>query len=369
VGLLDYYRQFEGLSEEEVNAGKRADARSRRRRALARLPQLDCSLTTCPALPHPDVVNAVTYAARRGLHQYPPDGAPQLRSELAHRHGCEPDQIAIGPGAAALLGAAVRALVRPGQELIIPWPGYSLFPLIARRAGARAVPVAGHEPDTILAAVNERTRAVVIASPNDPTGRLMPAGELTRLLADLPEGVAVLLDEALIDFAAPDVQGAGPALLAAAPQLLVFRSFSKAWGLAGLRCGYALGGPGAEELLAQLQPELGLDELAQVGALESLRSASELVARRAGELAVERDRLAGELRALGLDVPGSQSNFLWLRHPTLDGAEAAAALARAGVIVAPGGALGEPGHMRVTVRDREASERLLAALAGTLPAG
>ena len=143
----------------------------------------------------------------------------------------------------------------------------------------------------------------------------------------------------------------------------MFRSFSKAWGLAGLRCGYALGGPGAEELLAQLEPELGLDELAQAGALESLRSAGELVARRAGELAAERDRLAGELRELGLDVPDSHSNFLWLAHPTLDGGEAAAALARAGIIVAPGGALGEPGHMRVT-RARPGAVRAAARRPG-----
>ena len=97
MGLLDYYRQFEGLSEEEVNSRKREEARARRRQALERLPPLDLSLTTWPALPYSEVVNAVTYAARRGLHRYPSDGAPRLRSELAHRHGCEPSQIAIGP--------------------------------------------------------------------------------------------------------------------------------------------------------------------------------------------------------------------------------------------------------------------------------
>ena len=369
MGLLDYYRQFEGLSEEEVNAPKRAAARERRARALATLPPLDLSATTWPGLPHPDVVNAVTYSARRGLQHYPREGAPQLRSELAHRHQCEPSQIAVGAGAASLLSAAVRALTQPGDELIIPWPGYSLFPLLARGSGARPVPVSGHDPDTILAAVNEHTRAVAIASPNDPTGQLLSASALTRLLDGLPAHVAVLLDEALIDFARPDVQGAGTALLATAPRLLVFRSFSKAWGLAGLRCGYALGGPGSPELLAQLEPELGLDELAQTGALESLRCCGELVRTRTLELAAERDRLADELRVLGLQVPDSEANFLWLAHPTLAGAEAAAALARAGVIVAPGDALGEPQRMRVTVRDRPASERLLTALAGTLPPG
>ncbi len=368
MGLLDHYRQFEGLPEEEVNARKRAEARARRRQALERLPPLDLSITTWPALPPHAVVNAVTYAARRGLHRYPQERAPELRSELAHRHGCEPGQIAIGPGAASLLNAAIRTLVRPGQELVIPWPGYSLLPLMARRTGARAVPVAGHGAAAILAAINDRTRAVAIANPNDPTGHLMSAAELRELLGALPEHVAVLLDEALIEFAPPRAQGASAKLLATEQRLIVFRSFSKAWGLAGLRCGYALAGPGSDELLAALEPDLGLDELAQAGALESLRSAGELVRVRAAELAAERNRLAGELRDLGLDVPGSATNFLWLAHPSLDGTEAATALARAGVIVAPGASLGEPGRMRVTVRDRAASERLLAALRPTLPA-
>ena len=195
--------------------------------------------------------------------------------------------------------------------------GYSLFPLMARRAGVKAVPVAGGT-DAILAAVNERTRAVAIASPNDPTGHLMTAGELTGLLDALPERVAVLLDEALIDFAAPQAQPACAALLALAPRLLVFRSFSKAWGLAGLRCGYALGGPGAEELLAALQPELGLDELAQAGALESLRSADELVRRHAADLVRERDRLTGELRDLGLRRARERKQLPVGRPPVAD---------------------------------------------------
>jgi histidinol-phosphate aminotransferase len=363
MGLLDYYRQFEGLSEEEVNAPKREAARARRAKALERLPPVDCSQTTWPGLPHPDVVNTVTYAARRGLQHYPRDDAPQLRSELAHRHGREERELAIGPGAASLLGAAIHALAAE-EELIIPWPGWSLFPLLARRAGARPVPVAGRDPQTILAAVNEHTRAVAIASPNDPTGELLGAAALRELLTALPDNVAVLLDEALIDFAPPAVQDDCVTLLADAPRLLVFRSFSKAWGLAGLRCGYALGGPGSAEVLTQLEPELGLNELAQTGALESLRCSTELVARRSAELAVERDRLAGALRELGCDVPDSDSNFLWVAHPTLNGAEAADALARVGVIVAPGLALGEPQRMRITVRDEATSERLLRGLRG-----
>ena len=126
----------------------------------------------------------------------------------------------------------------------------------------------------MLRAINDRTRIVALCNPNDPTGELVAAGDLAALLEALPERVVVLVDEALRDFVDAEPRDAALALLADHPRLLVFRTFSKAWGLAGLRCGYAVGGPGAEALLAQLEPELGLNELAQAGALEAMRTAS-----------------------------------------------------------------------------------------------
>ncbi len=128
----------------------------------------------------------------------------------------------------------------------------------------------------------------------------------------------------------------------------MFRSFSKAWGLAGLRIGYAIGGPGSEELLAELEPDLGVSELSQAGALEALRSCSELVDRRTcARSATERPRLTAALRERGFEVADSQANFLWAAHPSLNGGELAARLARAGVLVAAGDALGEPRHVRI----------------------
>lgn len=362
MGLLDHYRQFEGLTEQEVNAGKRAEAAERRRKALARQDPLDLSQTTWPSPPHPYVVNAVTYVARRGMQRYPLAGSGELRSELAHRHGIAPERVAVSHGAAALLSAAAQALIEPGQELITPWPSYPLFPIIARRARGHAVPVAGDDPDTLLGAVNDRTRVITLASPNDPTGARMAMSELRRLLDTLPEQVAVLLDEALVDYANAEPTDAAVALLDEHPRLLVFRSFSKAWGLAGLRCGYVLGAPGAEGLVALLGPELGVGELTYAGVLEALRSTPDLVARRASAVSTERDRLAGELREQGLDVAPSQANFLWVAHPELEGATLADALARAGVIVAAGGPLGDPDRVRITVRDEAASQRLLRTL-------
>jgi histidinol-phosphate aminotransferase len=361
MGLLDYYKQFEGLSEEEVNSGLREEAAERKRKALTRVQTLDLSHTTWPDLPHPEVVSAITFVARRGLQRYPHTRGSQLRSKLAQRHGLEPGRLIVGNGAAELLSAATRALIEPGQELLTSWPSYPLFPIMARRAHGRAVPVTGGV-DALLEAVSSDTRVVALASPNDPTGELLPTSELERLLAGLPEGIGVLLDESLVEFADAQPTDASLALLESHPRLLVFRSFSKAWGLAGLRCGYALGGPGSESLLAELEPDLGVSEISQAGALETLRSCSDQLAKRVKRVARERASLTTALRQRSFEVADSQANFLWVAHPSVEGGELAARLARAGVLVAAGEALGEPRHVRIAIHNEAASTRLLSAL-------
>jgi histidinol-phosphate aminotransferase len=260
------------------------------------------------------------------------------------------------------MGAAAQALLEPENELVTPWPSYPLYPVITRRSRGHAVPVPGFGPDAVLRAVNDRTRLVALCNPNDPTGELVAAGDLAALLEALPERVVVLLDEALRDFVDSEPRDAALALLDH-PRLLVFRTFSKAWGLAGLRCGYAVGGPGAEPLLAQLEPELGLNELAQAGALEALRTAPRIVAGRAAAVARERARIAAAATAAGLDVAESRANVLWLAAHGVDGAELARRLEHHGVIAAPGGALGDPRRVRLTVPpNAEAADRALRAL-------
>jgi histidinol-phosphate aminotransferase len=362
MGLLDYYKQFEGLSEEEVNSELREQAAERKRKALTRVQTLDLSHTTWPDLPHPDIVNAITFVARRGLQRYPHTRGSQLRTHLALRHGVDPGRLIVGNGSAELLSAATRALIAPGQALVTSWPSYPLFPIMARRAHGQAVPVSGGV-DELLTAVGEHdTRVVAIASPNDPTGELLSVGELERLLGGLPDNVALLLDESLVEFSDAQPTDASLALLETHPRLLVFRSFSKAWGLAGLRCGYALGGPGSEDLLAELEPDLGVSEISQAGALEALRNCTGLMQKRVKRVAHERTHLITALRQRHFEVSDSQANFLWVAHPTLDGSEISARLARAGVLVAAGGALGEPRHVRIAIHDDASSTRLLSAL-------
>lgn len=361
MGLLDYYKQFEGMTEEEVNSQLREEADERKRKALTRVETLDLSQTTWPDLPHPEVVNAITFVARRGMQRYPHMRGSQLRTRLAERHSVDQARLIVGNGSAELLSAATRALIEPGQELITSWPSYPLFPIMARRAHGRAVPVSGGV-DALVEAVGESTRVVALASPNDPTGELLPTSELQRLLAALPDHVAVLLDESLVEFSDAQPIDSSLQLLENNPRLLVFRSFSKAWGLAGLRCGYALGAPGAEKLLAELEPDLGVSEISQAGALESLRSFSGPLTKRVRRVSQERARLTTALRQRKFDVTDSQANFLWVAHPTLDGGELSTRLARSGILVAAGDALGEPHHVRIAVRDEACSTRLLNAI-------
>jgi len=234
---------------------------------------------------------------------------------------------------------------------------------MARRAHGRAVPVSGGVDELLEATARERdVRAIALASPNDPTGELLPAAELQRLLEQLPEEVAVLLDESLVEFSDAQPTSASLELLERHPRLLVFRSFSKAWGLAGLRIGYALGAPGSGALLAELAPDLGVSEISQAGAFEALHSCSELIDRRVRAICEERPRLVAALRTHGFEVTDSQANFVWAAHPTVQGGELAARLALAGVLVAAGDALGEPRHVRIAVRSAPATDRLLRAI-------
>ena len=260
-------------------------------------------------------------------------------------------------------------LLEPLDELVTPWPSYPLYPLLARRAHGHAVPVPGFGAEQLLAAVNDRTRIVVVCNPNDPTGELMSVDELDHLLGALPERVVTFLDEALVEYADRMPQDASIGLLERHERLLVFRTLSKAWGLAGLRCGYTVGPAGSEDLLRQLEPDLGVDELAQAGALEALRSTGPRVAKAIETVRMQRESVVGALRDWPVEVQPSQANVLWLRAPGLDGAELARRLELHKIIVQPGGAIGEPDYIRVSVHLPQHAERLLHALEQETGAG
>jgi histidinol-phosphate aminotransferase len=358
VGFRDYYRQFDDVDEAALNLERRARREREKRLALARLPDLDLSGTEWPELPHSEVVNAAIARARGVVNRYPDRHAASVRRLLAERHGVAPERIVLGNGAAELLQAAALALLSEGDELVMPWPSYPLYPLLAAHAGARPVTV---EHGPVLNSVGDRTRAVVICNPNDPTGEYMPARELGALLAALPEHVYVLLDEALVHFQDAEDVDSCMRLVDAFPRLLVVRTFSKIYGLSGLRAGYAVCSDA--RLLGALAPVLGVNALTQAAVEHALRTGDAEIERRRRSVARERARLRDGLRALGIEADESQANFVWLRARGLGGDEVARRLRRQGVIVAPGGPLGADDHVRASVRDSAATDRLLRALA------
>lgn len=362
MGLLDHYKQFDDVDQETLNVERRARRAREKKLALERLPDLDLSGTEWPDMPQADVVNAAIARARGRVNGYPDRHATGVRRALAERHDVDPEQIALGNGAAELLQAAALSLLSKGDELVMPWPSYPLYPLLAARAGATPVSV---EEGPLLEAVGERTRAVVICNPNDPTGAYLRADELGALLSSLPEHVHVLLDEALVHFQDVEPLDACLQLVKAFPQLLVIRTFSKIYGLSGLRTGYAVGSNA--RLLSIVAPVLGVNALSQAAVEHALHHGDSEIDKRRRSVSTERERLLEACAALAVDADPSQANFVWLRADGSSGAHLADALRRQGVVVAAGGPLGADDHVRITVRNSAATDRLLSALEKALP--
>jgi histidinol-phosphate aminotransferase len=370
MGLLDYYRQFEDVDQEEINRQLRERRAREKATALAEVPQLDLSSTEWPDFPHSEVMNASIFAARGRVNGYPDRVAAGIRATLAQRHEVQPEQIVLGNGAAELLQTAAFVLLDQGDELITPWPSYPLYPLMAQRAGARPVAVDlasdSVDPDGILRAVGERTRVVVLCNPNDPTGTYLRSDQLGDLISRLPGSVHVLLDEAYIQFQDLEPADSCLRLVDAFPNLVVFRTFSKVYGMAGLRAGYALASPASGELLTSIAPALGVNALTQAGIVHALKIGDLEVARRRAMVVEQRRRVLDALHDMAVDAPQSQANFVWLRAAGLTGAALAARLEQHGVIVAPGAPLGADDHVRASIRGPAGTERLLSALGRAL---
>jgi histidinol-phosphate aminotransferase len=326
----------------------------------------DLSTTEWSETPAYDVINAAVFAARGSVNVYPDPGAAKARTLLAERHGLDKGQVVLGNGAGDLLQTAALSLLGSDDELVTPWPSYPLYPLMARRAGARPVPVALDDgqidEDTLLGAVNGRTRVIVICNPNDPTGAYLGSGQLADLLSRLPERVHVLLDEAIVHFQDREEEDACLRLVEQFPRLVVFRSFSNAYALSGLRAGYAVGSPAAAQLLDSLAPVLGVNTLTQAAVECAVERGDAELARRRELVIALRCRLEDALAGLPIEAPGSEAHFVWMRASGMSSMEFAAALQRAGIIVFPGSVLGDPDHVRVSLKSAAAIDRLLTVL-------
>jgi histidinol-phosphate aminotransferase len=328
----------------------------------------DLSTTEWAEWPEYEVINAAVFAARGSVHVYPDHTAARVRELLAGRHAVDPQRIVLGNGAGDLLQTAALTLLSPGEELVTPWPSYPLYPLMARRAGARPVPVALNDGqvdvEALFAAVNGRTRVVVICNPNDPTGTYVPSAILAEILSGLPEQVHVLLDEAVVHFQDREDEDACLRLVEDFPRLVVFRSFSNAYGLSGLRAGYAVGSRQAAQLLDSLAPVFGVNALTQAAVECALQRGDAELARRREMVIAQRRRVGDALAELSLEAPRSDAHFVWMRAREMSSLQLAAAFQRAGVVVFPGSVLGDADHVRVSVKSTLATDRLLAVLPG-----
>jgi len=372
MGLLDYYKQFDDMSEQEVSERLLRKRDEERAKALAHIPTIDLSGTEWPEFPNSEVMNASIFVARGRINGYPDRYAEKLRRSLSARHDVDAERIVVGNGAAELLQSAAHALLAGGGELVTPWPSYPLYPLMAARAGGRpvAVDLVDDRLDArrTLAAMGERTRAVVICNPNDPTGTYVPADELASFLSQVPEHVEVLLDEAFVQFQDEEDEDACLRLTDAFPRLTVFRTFSKAYGLSGLRIGYAVGSRDSTDLLTRLAPVLGVNALSQAAADYAVGIADRELEQRRGLVSGQRSELLEQLPGVGVQVAPSQANFLWMKVDGISGADLAARLERERVLVAPGGPLGADDHVRAAVRGPNETSRLLLALRRALSA-
>ena len=355
--LLDYYRQFQELNPAEFSRELRERRREQRAQELVIVGELDLSRTAWHEPPDPEAVNVATFALRRAINAYPDPAAGAVRELAAARHGLAVEQVAVGHGAAELLGAACAALLGGEGELLVPWPSWRPLPELAARAGGRPVPVPDSDLAALAARVGPATRAVALCNPNDPTGATLSREALRSFAAALPENVWVLLDEALADFREPGQDAA--ALVAELPNLLVFRTFSKAHALAGLRIGYVAGpGRARRPPLPRLQRQRPRSGGGGLGA-RARRRRDRPPPRPAAR---ERERLAAALAGTPLSFPPSEASFVWLASEEHDGATLAGHLAARRILVAPGEQWGDERRVRVTLRGSAATDRLVAAL-------
>jgi histidinol-phosphate aminotransferase len=308
-----------------------------------------------------------------GANRYPDPSYEPLRRALADRYGIPPQRIALGNGSCDILLAAGDALLEPGAEVVYAWPAFSVYPHLPAASGARAIEVPlddedRHDLDAIATEVTVATRLVLVCNPNNPTSTAVGLDEIDAFMKRIPGHVAVILDEAYCEYSLTlgDTY-ASIELLRKYPNLVLLRTFSKVYGLAALRVGYAL--CGAEDFrvaVDQVRQPFYLNAAAQAAAVEALKHQDE-VERRVTQTIASRLDLVDRVRSLGLWVAESDANFIWLHLPeTVEEADVVAGLRDGGVLVRAGAALGRDRSLRVTLGTDSENERFSAALAEVL---
>jgi histidinol-phosphate aminotransferase len=326
-----------------------------------------------PEPPLPAVLDAITRALG-GLNRYPDPTNARLRRALSDRYGVPTARIAIGNGSCDILLAAGDALLEPGAEIVYAWPSFSVYPHLAAASGATAITVPLDDRDRLdldamLAEITVATRLVIVCNPNNPTSTALPLADIAAFVERVPRHVCVVLDEAYCEFSTLEDPDASLDLLDRHRNLVLLRTFSKVYGLCGLRVGFALAG--SEEFVAavdQVRQPFFCNAAAQAAAIEALRH-QDAVTERVERTVVARVEMEEGLRELGIEPAESQANFCWFDLPVPDGEEPAEreaavvrGLAERGVLVRSGTALGKAGALRVTFGTPADNARFLAAL-------
>ena len=329
-----------------------------------------------PYGPAPEALAAMR-AALGEVELYPDGSSHELRATLARHTGFPPECLTLGNGSNDLLVLLAESFLTPAHSAVYSQYGFAIYPLVISATGAHccvapaqpadaAMPY-GHDLDAIVRSVRADTRLVFIANPNNPTGTWEGAGALRRCIERLPRHTLVVLDEAYFEYGRGCGSADGLQWIEAFPNLVVLRTFSKAYGLAGVRVGYAVSHPEVADVMNRLRPAFNVNSVAQAGAKAALEHPAHAERAVAATLA-ELPRLARGLESLGLAVVPSAANFLLVRVGPRAGA-IYQQLLEGGVIVRPVGGYGLPEHLRITVGKSEHNDRLLALLARCLEDG
>jgi histidinol-phosphate aminotransferase len=322
-----------------------------------------------PFPPHPKVVEAIRKAAE-AMNRYPDPDATVLRRRIAERYETEPGRVAVGNGSCEILLAAAVALCEPGAEIVYAWPSFSVYPHLAALTDAREIRVPlgegyVHDLEAMAAEVTAATQLVVVCNPNNPTGTHLPMTEIAAFCERLPAHVTVVLDEAYIEFQTHDDPDATLDLLPGLPNLVILRTFSKVYGLAGLRAGFAIGSAKFRAAVDAVRQPFDVNALAQAAAAEAILHQDD-VEQRVERTIVERIRVEEALRERGLRTADTQTNFSWIHLGEAGEEDVVAGLAERLIAVRPGAALGGPGHIRVNYGAPAENDRFLAALGEVL---
>jgi histidinol-phosphate aminotransferase len=328
-------------------------------------PLVKMSSNESPHQPHPAVAEAIA-AAARDANRYPDPSGAKFREKLGETYDMAPEQIVLGNGSCEILLAGAQVLLEPGSELVYAWPSFSMYPHLAAMTGAKPVEVPltadhRHDLEAMLAAITPDTKMVLVCNPNNPTGTFVDHDAINEFVYEVPKDVCVVIDEAYIEFVEGADRDALLPLVIEHDNVVITRTFAKIYGLAGLRVGYGFAPVEFKQAIDLVRQPFSVNLIAQAAATEALSHPDDVVERVQSTLA-ERQWVETELREAGFATAETQTNFSWVDLGELDEDAVMEDLAKQGIIVRAGKALGADGFIRASYCDHAENERFTSAM-------